>query len=101
VAVLDWEFAVSSSPLVDLGHFLRYERDSRLIAEPYFSDGYLHVGGRLPQNWRQLARLLDLTALCESLTHNQLPVRLSMNWWNSSVELSRTAIRNYHDSTAR
>ena len=73
VAVLDWEFAVSSSPLADLGHFLRYERGSRPLAEPHFSDGYLHAGGRLPRNWRQLARLLDLTALCESLTHDQLP----------------------------
>ena len=73
VAVLDWEFAVSSSPLADLGHFLRYERASRPLAEPHFSDGYLHAGGRLPRNWRQLARLVDLTALCESMTHDQLP----------------------------
>jgi aminoglycoside phosphotransferase (APT) family kinase protein len=73
VAVLDWEFAVSSSPLVDLGHFLRDERASRPLAEPHFSGGYLGAGGRLPQNWRQLARLVDLAALCESLTHDQLP----------------------------
>jgi aminoglycoside phosphotransferase (APT) family kinase protein len=73
VAVLDWEFAVSGSPLADLGHFLRYEKASQPIAEPYFSSGYLHAGGKLPQNWRQLARLVDLKALCESLTNEQLP----------------------------
>jgi aminoglycoside phosphotransferase (APT) family kinase protein len=28
-AVLDWEFAVSGSPLIDVGHFLRYERALR------------------------------------------------------------------------
>jgi len=72
-AVLDWEFAVSGSPLVDLGHFLRYERVSRPVAEPHFSNGYLEAGGKLPENWRQLARLIDLTTLCESLTHDELP----------------------------
>jgi aminoglycoside phosphotransferase (APT) family kinase protein len=72
-AVLDWEFAVSGSPVADLGHFLRYERASRPLFEPRFSEGYLHAGGKLPQNWRQLARVVDLTALCESLTHDQLP----------------------------
>jgi aminoglycoside phosphotransferase (APT) family kinase protein len=72
-AVLDWEFAVSGCPLADLGHFLRYERASRPVAEPHFSEGYRSAGGTLPGNWRQLARLLDLTALCESLTHDELP----------------------------
>ena len=72
-AVLDWEFAVSSSPLADLGSFLRYERAARPVAEPHFSEGYVRAGGRLPHDWRRLARLLDLVALCESLTHDELP----------------------------
>jgi aminoglycoside phosphotransferase (APT) family kinase protein len=72
-AVLDWEFAVSSSPLADLGSFLRYERAARPLAEPHFSAGYRRAGGRLPHDWRRLARLVDLVALCESLTHDQLP----------------------------
>jgi aminoglycoside phosphotransferase (APT) family kinase protein len=71
-AVLDWEFAVSASPLVDLGHFLRYERASRPLVEPHFTNGYAQAGGTLPQDWRHLARLADLTALCESLTHDDL-----------------------------
>jgi aminoglycoside phosphotransferase (APT) family kinase protein len=73
VAVLDWEFAVSGSPLADVGHFLRYERISRPMLEPHFSRGYLEAGGKLPQNWRELARLVDLASLCESLTHEDLP----------------------------
>jgi fructokinase len=73
VAVLDWEFAVSSSPLADLGSFLCYERAARPIAEPHFSAGYAHAGGRLPHDWRRLARLVDLAALCESLSRDQLP----------------------------
>lgn len=73
VSVLDWEFAVSASPLIDLGHFLRYERSSQPRLEPYFSEGYVRAGGTLPQDWRRLARLMDLTALVESLTHEALP----------------------------
>jgi fructokinase len=72
VAVLDWEFAVSGSPLADLGHFLRYERNARPVAEPNFSEGYLRAGGILPQNWRQLARLIDFANICGSLTHADL-----------------------------
>jgi len=71
-AVLDWEFAVAGSPLIDLGHFLRYERAAHPVLEPYFSRGYVDRGGKLPQDWRQLSRLFDLTALCESLTREQL-----------------------------
>jgi aminoglycoside phosphotransferase (APT) family kinase protein len=72
-AVLDWEFALSGSPLADVGHFLRYERKSRPVAEPHFSEGYRHAGGRLPDGWRRLSRIVDSIALCESLTHDELP----------------------------
>jgi fructokinase len=71
-AVLDWEFAVSGSPLIDIGHFLRYESAARPQLEPHFSRGFSDAGGQLPLDWRQLARLLDLLALCESLTHADL-----------------------------
>ncbi len=71
--VLDWEFAISGSPLNDIGNFLRYERASQPRAEPHFSSGYLCGGGKLPEDWRALARIVDLTALCESLTHDEVP----------------------------
>ena len=89
-AVLDWEFAVSGCPLADVGHFLRYERSARPVAEPHFSAGYLRVGGRLPPDWRRLARLVDLTALCESLTHDQLPESVV----TELVELVHATIEN-------
>jgi aminoglycoside phosphotransferase (APT) family kinase protein len=73
VGVLDWEFAISRSPLCDIGHFLRYERVARPLVEPYFSEGFTSAGGILPKNWRQLARVFDMIALCESLTHDHLP----------------------------
>ncbi len=72
-AVLDWEFSVSGTPLADLGNFLRYERATRPLLEPHFSEGYRRAGGELPDGWRRLARYTDLLAICESLTHDALP----------------------------
>jgi aminoglycoside phosphotransferase (APT) family kinase protein len=72
-AVLDWEFALSASPLIDVGHFLRYEQRSRPLREPYFSQGFLRCGGELPDDWSPVVKLLDLTALCDLLTRPDLP----------------------------
>ncbi len=71
-AVLDWEFAVSGSTLADIANFLRYEPPAHPLVEPHFSNGYLDGGGTLPDDWRRLSRLVDLTALCETLTHDDL-----------------------------
>lgn len=71
--VLDWEFAFSGPPIVDVAHMLRYERRGRPIVEPYFSEGYLAGGGSLPEDWRDLARAVDLMALCEFMTRPGLP----------------------------
>jgi aminoglycoside phosphotransferase (APT) family kinase protein len=90
VAVLDWEFAVSYSPLADIGHFLRYECNSGAVIEPYFSQGYSQAGGALPDEWRRLARVVDLTALCESLTHDDLPDDVVVEL----VELVRATVDN-------
>jgi aminoglycoside phosphotransferase (APT) family kinase protein len=90
VAVLDWEFAVSYSPLADIGHFLRYERHSLPVIEPHFSEGYLRAGGALPNEWRRVGRVVDLTALCESLTHDDLPDAVVLEL----VELVRATVDN-------
>jgi len=89
-AVLDWEFALSGTPLADLGHFLCYERALQPLVEPHFSRGYLDAGGTLPEGWRQLARVVDLTSLCESLTHDQLPDDVVAEL----VELVRATVEN-------
>ena len=73
VAVLDWEFAFSGSPLCDVGHMMRYERLRRPRIEPHFSTAFRDHGGILPPNWSELSRVLDLTALCEFLTRPTLP----------------------------
>ena len=72
-AVLDWEFAFSGSPLLDVGHFLRYESRDAPLREPHFSRAYVESGGSLPDDWRRLAQVVDLTALVECLTHSRLP----------------------------
>lgn len=72
-AVLDWEFAFSGSPLLDVGHFLRYEKVSAPLREPFFSRAFVENGGSLPDNWRNASRVIDLTALVELLTHPYLP----------------------------
>jgi aminoglycoside phosphotransferase (APT) family kinase protein len=72
-AVIDWEFALAGSPMFDLGHFLRYERAARPVREPTFSQAYRDAGGELPDDWRQVARAVDLTALCDLLTRDEVP----------------------------
>jgi aminoglycoside phosphotransferase (APT) family kinase protein len=62
-AVLDWEFAFSSTPLVDVGNMLRDPRP------PGFAEGFLEgYGDRLPPDWRELSQALDLFALADFLT---------------------------------
>ena len=75
-AVLDWEFAVAASPLIDVGHFLRYDRAGRPRVEPHFSRGFVQAGGTLPDDWRRLARAIDLSALIELLGRERTPESL-------------------------
>ena len=72
-AILDWELAFSGSPLLDVGNFLRYELDATPLREPYFSRAFVEHGGHLPDNWKLIVKLIDLTGLVECLTHDELP----------------------------
>lgn len=69
--VIDWEFAFSGSPLIDVANFLRYERRASPLREPHFSQGFVEHGGKLPRDWRHVVRVIDLTALCEMLTRDE------------------------------
>jgi aminoglycoside phosphotransferase (APT) family kinase protein len=64
-ALLDWEYAHSGTPLVDLGSVLR--RPGHEVA-PWFAEelirGYSQEGGILPENWRQVSRIVDMVKLC-------------------------------------
>ena len=66
-AVLDWEFAFAGPPLNDVGIFLRHSRALPASYARGFERGYREAGGRLPEGWRRLSRLLDLLSLCQFL----------------------------------
>ena len=67
-AILDFEFAFSAAPSFDFGNLLR----KPLGAMPGFSDavvaGYLANGGTLPQQWRKISLLSDLSAWADFLS---------------------------------
>jgi hypothetical protein len=61
-----------------------------VVAEPHVSAGCWHAGGALPRDWRRLSRVLDLAAICESLTRDQLPDTAI----TELIELIRAIIEN-------
>ena len=67
-AVLDWEFAFVGSPLGDVGNMLRGDEVLSPVFEPAFIEGFVQGGGTLPPDWKRIATLLDLLALCAFLT---------------------------------
>ncbi|WP_152360340.1 phosphotransferase family protein [Microlunatus speluncae] len=66
-AVLDWEFAFSGSPLVDIGNMLRFPDETGGPYADGFVAGYA-AHADLPDDWRELSLALDLYALAEFLT---------------------------------
>lgn len=72
-AILDWEFAFLGHSFYDIGNFLRYERKDTPRFEPWFSRGLTDGGFALPARWLTMARVADLSALCELLTRTEVP----------------------------
>ena len=66
-AILDWEFAMGGSPLVDIGNFLRFEDELPPGFSEAFIRGYASGAMGLPASWREIARLLDLAAMMNFL----------------------------------
>jgi aminoglycoside phosphotransferase (APT) family kinase protein len=67
-AVLDWEFAFSSSPLFDIGNMMRFRNKRPPAFTEGFIAGYTQTGGHLPENWREISQAADLFALADFLT---------------------------------
>jgi aminoglycoside phosphotransferase (APT) family kinase protein len=67
-AVLDWEFAFSSSPMFDIGNVLRFRDELPPAFAEGFTVGYAGTGGHLPDNWPELSQTADLFALADFLT---------------------------------
>ncbi len=70
VAVLDWEFAFAGPPAADFGNLLRNHPEEDFLGA--VEAGYRGGGGRLPDNWRKLARITDLIAWAELLGRPQV-----------------------------
>ncbi len=66
-AVLDWEFALAASPLMDVAIFLRHADRLPPAYRRGFIAGYLDAGGDLPPDWHTMTKLLDLLNLCSLL----------------------------------
>jgi aminoglycoside phosphotransferase (APT) family kinase protein len=67
-AVLDWEFAISATPFFDLGNLLRAPFGAIPGMPDAVEHGYRISGGELPQEWKRMSRLTDLTAWLDFLT---------------------------------
>jgi aminoglycoside phosphotransferase (APT) family kinase protein len=67
-AVLDWEFAFSGSPLVDVGNMLRFRTSYPPSFVSGFIAGFRAAGGDLPPDWQEVSEALDLYALADFLT---------------------------------
>jgi len=71
LAVIDWEFCVSGNGLIDLANFFRFEADYAPEAGARFAEGYRAAGGQLPDDWREVALLLDLANMCSFLERRE------------------------------
>jgi aminoglycoside phosphotransferase (APT) family kinase protein len=63
--VLDWEYAHSGTPFMDVGNLLRHTNPAY---HPLIEHGLRAGGMDLPEDWQRRARLVDLTSHLEFLT---------------------------------
>ncbi len=75
-AILDWEFAFSGTPFADFGNLLRNPLGASLSFVNGLTRGYKEAGGTLPDNWRKMSLLCDLTAWVEFLTRPEANIAL-------------------------
>ncbi len=66
-AVLDWEFAFAGAPFFDFGNLLRPPLGDLDGFADAVADGYRKAGASMPADWRNLARIGDLTAWADFL----------------------------------
>ena len=66
-AVLDWEFAFAGAPFFDFGNLLRAPLGDLDGFAEAVAMGYREAGAAMPADWRELARIADLTAWADFL----------------------------------
>ena len=73
--VIDWDAAAIASPLWDVGSLFRYASRYPLDFRERFARAYRAAGGRLPDEWWRLSRLIDATRVVRILgEEHELPV---------------------------
>ena len=65
--IIDWEYASVGSSLWDAARFICYEQPSRPCREPFFSQGFRDGGGHLPDDWKDLSRVMNTLTAALSL----------------------------------
>jgi len=61
-AVLDWEFAMAATPMLDFGNLIRPPGGDDPDFMAGLEQGYRDVDPTLPEDWAELARAVDLLA---------------------------------------
>lgn len=70
--IIDWEFCMAGSPLMDIGQFFRYEE--------YFDDELINIFEReykkvcdyeLIDNWYEVSKMLDLLSLIQLMSRDE------------------------------
>jgi hypothetical protein len=62
--VIDWEFALSGPPIVDLSSMLRYPENLPPGFDTACIESFVGSGGELAERWPMLVRVIDLLAFC-------------------------------------
>lgn len=71
-AIIDWEFCMAGSPLIDIGQFFRYEEyfDNELINA--FENKYRKVSDyKLTDNWYDICKIIDLLSLIQLISREE------------------------------
>jgi aminoglycoside phosphotransferase (APT) family kinase protein len=71
-AVLDWEFAHSGSPLIDIAVLFRHRRKGNGHFAERFAEGFTGHGGFLDPHWLAASHYLDLISLIDFLSREHL-----------------------------
>lgn len=69
-AILDWEFAFSSSVLWDVANMLRYAHQMPQTFQKGFLHGLAQGGIHLPKNWQMSIYLLNILSLLDCLVRS-------------------------------
>lgn len=81
--VLDWEWACSGPPLLDVATMMRGQSFGSAFGRSFVA-AFRQGGGALPREWKKMVRLLDLVNLCQFLAWD--PPRLRI------IEMARQLI---------